>query len=143
MEVEVEKMVYVVEELRHLTESTYVLKFSRNGMQFSPGQHISLGLPGSNELREYSIYSGIQDESLEVLIKEVDDGIVSRQLKNIKPGDAVKLKGPRGFFLKPANESGKTKLLFLSSGTGLAPFHSFVKSYPEADSRCKKYFRGI
>jgi ferredoxin--NADP+ reductase/benzoate/toluate 1,2-dioxygenase reductase subunit len=133
MEVAVDKLDYVVEELRHLTESTYVLRFSRNGMQFKPGQHLLLGLPGSKELREYSIYSGIHDDYLEVLIKEVDDGVVSRQLKNIEPGDPVKLLGPRGFFLNPALLAEGGKLLFLSSGTGLAPFHSFVKSYPKAD----------
>ncbi len=133
MDIKVDESVGVVEGVRHLTESTYVIRFSRKGMEFTPGQHLSLGLPGSKELREYSIYSGIHDESLEVLIKEVDDGLVSRQLKNIKTGDPVKLMEPRGFFLNPALQTDRGKLLFLSSGTGLAPFHSFVKSYPDAD----------
>jgi len=35
MNVEVDKSVFVVEEVRNLTESKYVLKFSRNGMQFT------------------------------------------------------------------------------------------------------------
>jgi len=133
MNIEVEKSVFVVDQVRHLTESTYVLRFTRNDMQFTPGQHLVLGLPGAEELREYSIYSGIHDDFLEVLIKEVDEGIVSRQLKKIRRGDEIKVRGPRGFFLTHAADSRPGKLLFISSGTGLAPFHSFVKSYPDSE----------
>jgi ferredoxin--NADP+ reductase/benzoate/toluate 1,2-dioxygenase reductase subunit len=130
MSVEVEKTVFMVTMVRYLTESTYVLRFSRNEMQFVPGQHLVLGLPGAKEFREYSIYSGIHDDFLEVLIKEVDDGLVSRQLKNVTRGEEIKVRGPRGFFLNRAAQPMPGKLLFISSGTGLAPFHSFVKSYP-------------
>ena len=135
MNVKVDQTVFTIKAIRNLTESTYVLRFSRNGMQFKPGQHLVLGLPGSAELREYSIYSGTEDPDLEVLIKEVDEGLVSRQLKHIKQGDSLEVRGPYGFFLTRASEFGEQKLLFISSGTGIAPFHSFVKSYPEADYR--------
>lgn len=143
MNVEVEKSVFVVEQVRHLTESTYVLRFSRNEMKFKPGQHLILGLPGARELREYSIYSGIHDDFLEVLIKEVDEGLVSRQLKNIKKGDKIQVRGPRGFFLTNAAQADPGKLLFISSGTGLAPFHSFVASYPDSDYKIVHGVRNI
>ena len=58
MKVQVDEAIFVIKRVRHLTESTYVLRFSRNGMKFIPGQHLVLGLTGSAELREYSIYSG-------------------------------------------------------------------------------------
>ncbi len=135
MNVNVEQAIYTIDKVRHLTESTYVLRFSRNGMPFTPGQHLVLGLPGSQELREYSIYSGIHDDALEVIIKEVDEGVVSRQLKNIKPGDSLEVRGPYGFFLTRAALPKAGKLLFLSSGTGIAPFHSYIKSFPGADYR--------
>jgi ferredoxin-NADP reductase len=104
-------------------------------MQFKPGQHLVLGIPGSTQLREYSIYSGTDDPSLEVLIKEVDEGLVSRQLKHIKPGEALEVRGPYGFFLTKASETISQKLLFISSGTGIAPFHSFIRSFPDTDYR--------
>lgn len=135
MNVKVDEALFVIDTIRHLTGSAYVLRFSRNGMQFTPGQHLVLGLPGSAELREYSIYSGIHDDYLEVLIKEVDEGVVSRQLKTIKPGDPLEVKGPYGFFLTSAAVPDARKLLFISSGTGIAPFHSFVRSYPGSDYR--------
>ncbi len=135
MKVQVEEALFVIDGVRHLTESTYVLRFSRNGMQFKPGQHLVLGLPVSTELREYSIYSGIYDDFLEVLIKEVDEGLVSKQLKTIKPGDQLEVRGPYGFFLTKASNQDQGRVLFISSGTGIAPFHSYIKSFPGADYR--------
>jgi hypothetical protein len=34
-------------------------------MQFTPGQPLLLGMPHSSGLKEYSIYSGINDDFLE------------------------------------------------------------------------------
>ncbi len=133
MNVKVDEALYVIDRVRHLTGSTYVLRFSRNDMKFTPGQHLVLGVPGSTELREYSIYSGIHDDFLEVLIKEVDDGLVSRQLKTTRRGDPLEVRGPYGFFLTKAAIPDPGKLLFISSGTGIAPFHSFVRSFTETD----------
>lgn len=133
MNVKVDEALKVVEGIRHLTESTYVLRFSRHGMEFSPGQHLVLGMSGSTELREYSIYSGIHEDFLEVLVKEVDDGMVSRQLKRLSQGDQLEVRGPYGFFLSNAPGSGSGPLLFISSGTGIAPFHSYIRSYPKSN----------
>jgi ferredoxin--NADP+ reductase len=114
---------------RHLTNSTYVIRMERNGMEFEAGQYISLGLPGNTEKREYSIYSGAEEEYIEVLVKEIDEGVVSKQLKQLQPGAHAEMDGPFGFFtLDEAGRSGK-ELVFIASGTGIAPFHSFVKSY--------------
>lgn len=115
-------------EIRDLTSSTYVMRFDRNGMQFKAGQHLTLGLPGDNQLREYSIYSTENDPFLEVLIKEVDDGIVSRRLRHCKPGDFLNAEGPFGFFTLDENRI-ESKHLFIASGTGIAPFHSIAGSY--------------
>jgi ferredoxin--NADP+ reductase len=68
-----------------------------------------------------------------VLIKEVDDGTVSRQLKGIKSGDRLEVRGPYGFFLTKSSIADSPRLLFISSGTGIAPFHSYIRSYPESD----------
>ena len=67
--------------VRNLTDSTYVLELERNGLQFYPGQHIGLGVKDYLYMRDYSIYSGVNDINLEVLIKEVEDGNLSRKFK--------------------------------------------------------------
>jgi len=120
-------------DIRHLTDSTYVLQMERNGLQFDAGQHILLCAAGDLNQREYSIYSGNQDEYLEVLIKEVDDGDVSKKLKNITIGDYLQVEGPLGYFSLDTKLVPDKKFLFISSGTGIAPFHSMVKSHPELD----------
>jgi len=125
---------YRLKTVRNLTESTYILEVERKGMEFEAGQHILLGEPVNIHKREYSIYSGIEDESLEVLIKEVEDGLVSKQLKKLKTGDLLEIEGPLGFFsIDPEMIRQKRKFLFVASGTGISPFHSMIKSIPGLD----------
>jgi ferredoxin--NADP+ reductase/benzoate/toluate 1,2-dioxygenase reductase subunit len=99
-------------------------------MEFEAGQYISLGLPGTAEKREYSIYSGMQEDYLEVLVKEINDGVVSKQLKQLRPGARAEMDGPFGFFTPGMDQRSGQELVFIASGTGIAPFHSFIKSYP-------------
>ena len=120
--------------VRELADSTFVLEMERKGMTFEPGQHILLGKAGDIHHREYSIYSSVDDEVLEVLVKEVPDGEVSKVLKKLKPGDEVEVQGPFGFFTieqEYLEEGGS--FLFVASGTGISPFHSMVKSVPNLD----------
>lgn len=116
--------------IKNLTESTYILQIEKNNMEFEAGQHILLGQKDDPDQREYSIYSGSDDSYLEVLIKEVSDGKVSKSLKNLAPGDLLNVEGPLGFFGLDKEKIDSSNFLFIASGTGIAPFHSMVKSYP-------------
>ncbi|NJM14596.1 MAG: hypothetical protein HC896_03740 [Bacteroidales bacterium] len=91
------EMISTVREVRILTPNTFVLRFDRLGMHFLPGQYITLGVHGDTETREYSIYSPTAQDYLEVLIKEVEDGILSKKLKRLQAGDKVRMEGPFGF----------------------------------------------
>jgi ferredoxin/flavodoxin---NADP+ reductase len=117
--------------IRHLTDTAYVLRLGRRGLAFRAGQHILLGKSGSIHNREYSIYSAESDDYFEVLIREVDEGLVSKQLRHLKPGDQLQLEGPLGFFTIEPELIKTARFLFIATGTGIAPFHSFVRSYPE------------
>jgi ferredoxin--NADP+ reductase/benzoate/toluate 1,2-dioxygenase reductase subunit len=119
-----------VQQIRFLTEKTFVLRFDRSNMQFRAGQHIIVGLKGELNLREYSIYSAEQDEYLEILVREVPDGSVSAQLKHCRPGQLLDVNGPFGAFGLEKYEMFSRKLVFIASGTGISPFHCFVRSYP-------------
>ena len=116
--------------IRHLTPSTYILRFDRNNKPFTAGQHVILGIEGQKSAREYSIYSGETDDYFEVLIKAVKPGDVSQQLKTLTTGDLVTVEGPMGFFTLENIKVGTAKLVLIATGTGIAPFHSFVKSHP-------------
>lgn len=123
------RKIYRLQQIRLLTNDTYVMRFDRNGMNFKAGQHITLGIPGNNQVREYSIYSTEQDDSLEVLIKEVESGIVSKQLRHLIPGELLDVDGPFGYFTLDEKKAGM-KHLFIGTGTGIAPFRSLTGSYP-------------
>jgi ferredoxin/flavodoxin---NADP+ reductase len=119
-----------ITQIRFLTETTYVLRLDRGNIQFRAGQHIIAGLKDELNQREYSIYSGEKDDYLEILIREVINGSVSVQLKNCKPGQVLQVNGPFGSFGVEEFDMFTRKMVFIATGTGISPFHSFVKSYP-------------
>jgi ferredoxin/flavodoxin---NADP+ reductase len=124
---------FCVHSVKHLTNSSYILRFDRNSMEFAPGQHLTLGMLEDKQLREYSIYSPNNVNYLEVLIKEVEEGHVSKRLKKLQAGQAVNVEGPFGFFTIDAKKKDTHKFLFIASGTGIAPFHSIVNSVDKLD----------
>ena len=119
--------------VRHLNARTFVLRFDRHDLHFEPGQYVVLGMPGSIARREYTIYSGAADDFLEVLVREIDGGLVSAALKACEPGDVLEVDGPYGLFVTEPGQRKSAGYLFVGSGTGISPFHSLAQSYPEID----------
>jgi NAD(P)H-flavin reductase len=124
---------YDVAAVRHLTDSTFVLQMERNGLSFQTGQFVIIRRPGTIEQREYTVYSGEQEDVLEVLVREVTDGKMTPRLKKMQPGDKLEVDGPFGFFRFQPTMFPTEKFLFVATGTGISPFHSFVKTYPNLD----------
>ncbi|SMO74405.1 ferredoxin--NADP+ reductase/benzoate/toluate 1,2-dioxygenase reductase subunit [Saccharicrinis carchari] len=120
-------------EVRNLTESTFILRFEKNGLEFTPGQHVCVGPPNGIHTREYSIYSAVNDPYIEILVKEVQNGLITPVLKKLKVGDSVVVEEPVGYFGLNGADKTKKKFLFIATGTGISPFHCMVKSYPELD----------
>ena len=120
-------------DVRFLTDSTFVVRMERNGLDFQTGQFILLGLNNEKERREYSVYSGEGEDFIEVLVREIDYGKVSGKLKKLQIGETVEVEGPFGFFKFNPKNFQSEKFLFIASGTGISPFHSFVKSHPGMD----------
>ena len=119
--------------LRNLTPSTYIIRLEKKDFTFKTGQYITLGFSGSIDRREYSIYSAEQDDYIEVLIKEVEDGLLSKKLKKCKPGQELDIDGAFGHFALKADEVKSKKFMFISTGTGISPIHSFIHTHPEMD----------
>ena len=112
--------------IRAVSKTAFVLRLTREGKQFEPGLHISVGIPGE-ENRPYSIYSGTDKDYLEILVKEIPNGMVTPQLRKLSAGDEIKVGKPRGYFCPPEYNNGE-KLCLIATGTGIAPFHSFIES---------------
>ena len=121
-------MSYKVLDINFLTENTFVLRTEKPSYKILPGQCFNLGVSGSGVNREYSIYSGVNDNFLEFLIRKVPEGVVSSELSNLVVGDAIDIDGPYGEFVIDEQHL-KKKFIFCATGTGIAPFNSFVKSF--------------
>ena len=140
-----------VQGVRDLTESAYVLRFDRDDMEFEPGQYVAVGIHGDIDIREYSIYSEPDEGFLEILVKEVQGGSVSRRLRKLEPGHAIEADGPFGFFMVDEAVRENHPVLLVATGTGISPFHCFAKSYPNLDYRLihgvrtldERYDRGV
>jgi len=130
-EIQINTNYYKVLNIRQLTENTFVLSLPASRFKFEAGQHISLSIIGDYQSREYSIYSAENGENLEILVKEVEGGYFSPKLKHLKTGDMVEVHGPFGKFGLDEKKRHTHQHIFIASGTGIAPFHSIVKSYPE------------
>ena len=133
--IKIDTSFYKVTEIRQLTESAFVVSMPRCRFTFRPGQHVSVSIKGDYQSREYSIYSGNHDESLEILVKEVEGGYFSPKLKNLKTGDYLEVHGHFGKFGLDQKKLDSHQHVFIASGTGIAPFHSMVKSLPDLDYR--------
>jgi len=114
-------------DIKYLTESTYILTLEKKDLRFFAGQHFSLGLEDGFINREYSVYSGANEKNISFLIKKIEGGNVSNALGN-KSLKKVKVHGPYSNFVIKEEDLDK-RFLFIATGTGIAPFSSFVSTY--------------
>lgn len=118
-------------ERRDLTDSTFILQFEKKGLVFEAGQHLQVGPPNGIHMREYSIYNAPTDDYVEILVREVEDGLVTPVLKKLQKDDFVVVNDAVGYFVLDKEKITNNNYLFVASGTGISPFHSFVQTNPE------------
>jgi CDP-4-dehydro-6-deoxyglucose reductase len=100
---------------------------------FKPGQFITMDLPiGEKRLerwRSYSIASAPNDSNLiELCIVQKYDGAGTKYLfENIETGSKLSIKGPDGNFTLPLKKISDHDLIMICTGTGIAPFRSFLE----------------
>ena len=103
---------------------------------FAPGQFVSFEIEraGSRRpaTRAYSIASAAQrDTAIELVLNRVAGGPGSEYLFGLQEGDRTSFKGPVGSFVLRDSPRG---LLFVATGTGIAPIRSMLRSLAEASS---------
>ena len=118
-------------DIEHLTANTFKLRVERPEIAIISGQCFNIGIPGLGINREYSMYSSADSEYIDFLIRSIDDGLISKELQKLKPGDLVEVDGAYGEFCLKDPLNPNYEYLFIATGTGIAPFHSFIKTYNE------------
>lgn len=94
-------------------------------LEFLAGQYIDLSVKGIK--RSYSIASTPSDSEIELLIKNYTGGQFSNYLFNeAKVNDLLRIEGPKGTYILP--KKVPQNLMFISTGTGIAPNLSLIKS---------------
>ena len=113
---------------KELAPEVHHFEFEVPGVQtfdFTPGQFISVvdREQGKEVTRAYSIASPRGGNRFELCLNRVPDGIVSRWLFGLRPGDEVDMHEPLGYFTlrHPGHRA-----VFVATGTGIAPFRSML-----------------
>jgi ferredoxin--NADP+ reductase len=123
--------------VRHWTDSLFSFTTTRDpGFRFLNGQFTMMGLEinGRPLLRAYSMASANHEEQLEFFSIKVDDGPLTSRLQKIREGDTILVGRKATGTLITDNLLAGSRLLLLSTGTGLAPFASLIKD-PEVYDR--------
>jgi propane monooxygenase reductase component len=118
----------VTHDMRHL-----VLRLVGDvDFKFFPGQYVDITVPGTDEVRSFSMANTSARESrqLEFVIKIYPDGLFSSYLdKELKVGDRLKVSGPFGVFT--LRDAPDTDLIFVGGGAGMAPILCLLRSMAE------------
>ena len=104
------------------------LRFPPNAIfQFLPGQYVDVIGPGGVR-RSYSLANAdFKKNLLEIHIRKVDNGVMSHYwFQEAKNNDLLRIFGPLGTFF--VREIKDIDLIFLATGTGIAPVKSILES---------------
>jgi len=119
-----------VVENRHWTETLFSVRVEAPRLRFLAGQfvRIALDLPGGRIARPFSFVNPPDDPVMEFYGVVVPEGPLSPRLAQLKAGDRLHVAdNPSGFLVldevPPAED-----LWMLSTGTGIAPFLSILRT---------------
>jgi len=113
------------------SEKTFSFTTTRpEDFQFENGEFVTLGLKTEGKLiaRAYSIVSDNEKEHLEFLSIHVPDGPLTSRLAHIQIGEGVWINSKTTGSLTLKYVQPGRVLYMLSTGTGLAPFMSLIRS---------------
>ena len=116
---------FFVKEIRQETKDTFTLIVEpKQPVKFKPGQFFFLRLDGRKLYARHPFsVSNAPGKYLSFTLK--DTGRFTKEAKNLKPGDEIKIEGPYGNFVIDNNDS--KDLVFIAGGVGITPFMSMVK----------------
>jgi ferredoxin--NADP+ reductase len=112
-----------LEYREEIAENYWRFGFDR-GMEFLPGQYVSVKVDETGIRRSYSIVSGVR-EKLELLIDVSPMGVGSKYFLSLKVGDSVEVMGPLGKFVV---EKEDRNAVMIATGSGIAPMRPMAES---------------
>ncbi len=126
----------VIQKIDALSPTVKAFSFVVPGVErfeFAAGQWVSLILPidAPDRKRAYSVASPPRsDNRFELAVTLIPGGPGSTHMFTLKPGDALELVGPYGFFT--ARETASRPQVFVATGTGVTPCRSIIHTLAAA-----------
>jgi ferredoxin--NADP+ reductase len=115
-------------ENRHWTDALFSLRVEAPRVQFEAGQFVRIGIEPAL-VRAFSFVNPPQDPVLEFYGIIVPQGPLSPKLAKLRPGDRmVVASNPAGFLALREVPDAET-LWLVSTGTGIAPFLSILRTH--------------
>ncbi len=135
-----------VEAVRELTYDMKEVRFKISdpeGILQRPGQYVQVQAPSPEGpiFRAYSISSpAYETDVVELVVRQIPDGICSTYIHNLQEGDAVTFTGPYGEFY--LNEDPDTEIVCVGGGAGMAPMKNIIYSLydKQPDRVCWLFF---
>jgi ferredoxin/flavodoxin---NADP+ reductase len=117
-----------VVENQHWTDTLFSLRLSVAAIEFVAGQFISLALDveGERIARPYSLVNAPGSDDIECYLVLVPDGILSKKLMQLNPGDEVFVSQRASGFFTLDEVVGHHSLWLMASGTGIGPYLSML-----------------
>jgi ferredoxin-NADP reductase len=120
-----------VSDVSYATPRARIVHLNLDGQEFQyeAGQAVTVGVPGSEPRRPYSIASAPEDAlengTLELLVGVDAAGQAGAHLP-LDPGALIEVDGPLGTFTFPSHPA-EDQFVFVAGGTGIAPLRAMMR----------------
>jgi ferredoxin-NADP reductase len=119
--------------IKAIAKGTSAVQFNvGNSFSFISGQYITINLPelhGSpvkDQFHDFTISSSPDELPIVTITYRDSESLFKKTLAKMKPGDQVKIEGPKGFFTI-SNE--QRPIVFVAGGVGITPFISMIRYF--------------
>lgn len=130
------KLLGLVQSKTQLTEHIHEMVVKLNEpVSLKAGQYVSIKVSEQGMRRSYSV-AGVSGDTLEFLIDVSPMGVGSKMILNLLVGHDVEMIGPLGNFVVEPEVLELSRVVFVATGTGVAPF------WPMVNEVLEKGFKG-
>lgn len=113
-----------------LSETGYELALERKGLPFQAGQLVTIHGADITEDRSYTIAGGETDDHIYILYRFIPTGRLTSKLVQLQTGGTIDISGPFGEFVI---RDTKRPMVFVATGTGIAPCRAYIRTHPGLD----------
>lgn len=109
--------------IEEVADGKYILQFEKQ-FEFKAGHVVAITVDQSHDPRIYSVCSGENDASMQIIFDIKYDGLLTPRLVELKTGETFYVSKPYGSFLPDKEQD----MWWIATGTGIAPFYAMLRS---------------